>query len=257
MKMTNKGTLGRVLLEVAGVTKDFGYFRALNGVALQVRQGEVRALIGPNGAGKSTLVGVISGEIRPDAGSVVFAGQEITDYAPYKIARLGLVRTFQISNLFENLTVSESLRGALACGCLQSVSSSELEEALALVGLSEQADRVAAELSHGERRLLEIGLALVQRPKLFLLDEPTAGLNPQETQRIIELVRRFTKTACTILLVEHDISVVQTLADYVTVLHQGQVLAEGTLDEVAPRVGHIYPLTLSSLFPFLEKGALC
>lgn len=256
--MTNKGTPGRVLLEVVGVTKDFGYFRALKGVGLQVRQGEVLALIGPNGAGKSTLASVISGEIRPDAGSVVFAGQEITGYAPYKIARLGLVRTFQISNLFENLTVSKSLRGALARGCLRSVSSSQLQEMLALVGLSAQADRVAAELSHGERRLLEIGLALAQRPKLFLLDEPTAGLSPTETKKTVELMQRLKTQGHALLLIEHDISVVRALADRITVLHQGRTIAEGTPDEIARRVQHIYPfIPSSSPSPSSKKRALC
>jgi branched-chain amino acid transport system ATP-binding protein len=254
--MINKGTPGRVLLEVVGVTKNFGYFRALNGVSFTVRQGEVRALIGPNGAGKSTLVSVISGEIRPDAGSVVFAGREITGYAPCKIARLGLVRTFQISNFFENLTVSESLRGALARGCLRAVSSPQLQEMLALVGLSAQADRVAAELSHGERRLLEIGLALAQRPKFLLLDEPTAGLSPTETVKTVELMQRLKREGHALLLIEHDLSVVRALADRLTVLHQGRAIAEGTLDEIARRVEYIYSLTIPSL-PLLEKGALC
>ncbi len=244
------------MLEVVGVTKDFGYFRALNGVSFTVRQGEVRALIGPNGAGKSTLVSVISGEIRPDAGSIVFAGQEITDYAPCKIARLGLVRTFQISNLFENLTVSESLRGALARGCLRSVSSSQLQEMLARVGLSAQADRVAAELSHGERRLLEIGLALAQRPKLFLLDEPTAGLSPMETKKTVELMQRLKTEGHALLLIEHDISVVRALADRMTVLHQGRTIAEGTPDEIARRVQHIYSF-IPSPSPSSKKRALC
>ncbi len=256
MEMTNEGTPGRVLLEVAGVTKDFGHFRVLNGVGLQVRQGEVRALIGPNGAGKSTLLSVISGELRPDAGSVVFAGQEITDYAPCKIARLGLVRTFQISNLFENLTVSESLRGALARGCLRSVSSSELEETLVLVGLSAQAGRLAAELSHGERRLLEIGLALAQHPKLFLLDEPTAGLSPTETKKTVELMQRLKTDGHALLLIEHDMAVVQALADRMTVLHQGRTIAEGTPDEIACRVQHIYSFTPSPP-SFSERRALC
>lgn len=254
--MTNKGT--PVLLEVVGVTKGFGYFRALEGVSLQVRQGEVRALIGPNGAGKSTLVSVISGEIRPDAGSIVFAGQEITDYAPCKIARLGLVRTFQIPSLFENLTVSESLRGAVARGCLRSVSSSQLQKMLALVGLSAQAERLTAELSHGERRLLEIGLALAQRPKLLLLDEPTAGLSPTETKKTVELMQRLKTEGHALLLIEHDMSVVWALADRVTVLHQGSTIAEGTPDEIARRVQHIYPfIPSSSPSPSSKKRALC
>jgi branched-chain amino acid transport system ATP-binding protein len=246
------------LLETVEITKTFDHFCILDRVNLRIVPGEIRALIGPNGAGKSTLLSVISGECRPDSGKILFHGREITRCAPHIIARLGLVRTFQISNLFENLTVKDSLRGALARGRLRSVSCPELEEALALMGLNAQADHAAAELSHGERRLLEIGLAVAQQPRLLLLDEPTAGLSPQETHRVIELVRTLTTMGCTILLVEHDLSVIRALADHVTVLHQGRVLAEGTPDEIArdERVQHTYSFSPSSL-PVLNNRTLC
>lgn len=233
-----------VILQVVNLSKSFGGLRALDGMTLTLRRGEVRAVIGPNGAGKSTLLNVLSGALRPDNGAILFEGDSIVGLMPHQIARLGLVRTFQISNLFEGLTVREALCGALARGELRAVNEQIIKETLARFGLTEQAHRQARELSHGDRRLVELALALAQSPKLCLLDEPTAGLSPLETERIVQLLLDLRGRQQTMLIVEHDMAVVRALAESVTVLHQGRVLAEGTPREIGQdaRAQSVYDL---------------
>lgn len=221
-----------VILQTVQLGKSFGGLRALDNVTLTLRRGETRAVIGPNGAGKSTLLNVLSGALPPDDGTVLFEGMPIVGLRPHQIARLGLVRTFQISNLFEGLTVEEALRAALARGRLHSINPATLHELLERFGLSEQAHRRTRELSHGDRRLVELALAIAQEPRLCLLDEPTAGLSPPETESILQLLLDLKAQRRTLLIVEHDMSVVRALADRVTLLHQGQVLAEGSAEEI-------------------------
>ncbi len=233
------------MLQAVNLSKSFGGLRALDGVTLRLRRGETRAVIGPNGAGKSTLLNVLSGALRPDKGTILFEGDSIVGWPPQQIARLGLMRTFQISNLFEGLTVREALCAALARGELRAVDEYIIEERLARFGLIEQAHRRARELSHGERRLVELALALAPEPKLCLLDEPTAGLSPRETESIIQILLECKDQQQTMLIVEHDMAVVHALADTVTLLHQGRVLAEGTTPEIRQdvRAQSIYDLT--------------
>ncbi|MCS6902843.1 MAG: ABC transporter ATP-binding protein [Candidatus Bipolaricaulota bacterium] len=222
-----------VILQTVNLRKSFGGLRALDNVTLTVRRGEIHAVVGPNGAGKSTLLNVLSGALSPDDGAILFEEKPIAGLRPHQIARLGLVRTFQISNLFENLTVEEALRAALACGRLRSTNLDRLRELLERFGLREQARRRAKELSHGDRRLVDLALAIAQEPKLCLLDEPTAGLSPPETARIVQLLLDLKAKKQTLLIVEHDMSVVRALAESVTLLHQGQVQFAGTVAEIA------------------------
>jgi branched-chain amino acid transport system ATP-binding protein len=221
-----------VILQTVNLRRSFGGLRAIDNVTLTLQRGETRAVIGPNGAGKSTLLNLLSGALAPDDGTILFGGDSLVGLMPHQIARLGLVRTFQISHLFEDLTVEEALRAALARGRLCSADSEALRALLARLGLCEQAHRRARELSHGERRLVELALAIAQEPRLCLLDEPTAGLSQPETESIVRLLLDLKAKQQTLLIVEHDMTVVRALADLVTVLHQGRVLAEGTPQEI-------------------------
>jgi branched-chain amino acid transport system ATP-binding protein len=231
-------------LEVRNVTKSFGSLIAVREVSLFVKQGELRAIIGPNGAGKTTFFNMISGFLRPTAGSVVFDGQDVTAIPAFERVRLGMARTFQITEIFPELTVHENVRiGAeVAAGYrlrpwISRTEAAEverkIEETLALTGLSAKADRLVGELAHGDQRATEIAMALTLRPKLLLLDEPTAGMGDQETYEITQLVRKLHRDSnFTIVLIEHDMRVVFHLADRITVLDQGRLLAEGTPQEI-------------------------
>ena len=230
------------LLAARGLTKRFGGLTATDRVDLEGRAGEVHALIGPNGAGKTTLLGQLAGEIRPDAGSVRFAGADITALPPERRARLGLARSFQITSVFAEFSVLANVALAVQ---LQSGHSfrfwrsaagdPRLEEParalLERVGLAARAGSLAAELSHGEHRQLEIALALAGAPKLLLLDEPMAGMGPEESQRMIALLRGL-KGRVAMLLVEHDMDAVFALADRISVLVYGRVIASGGPDEI-------------------------
>ena len=230
------------LLETQGLTKRYGSLVALDGVSLSVAAGARHAVIGPNGAGKSTLFGLVTGSLRPSAGRISFDGQDVTRRPDPARARAGMGRTFQHSSLFASLPVLDNV--ALAVQRAAGLSLAMLRPAgrhaavreaalgqLTQVGLAGRATTPAAALSHGERRQLEVALALATSPRLLLLDEPTAGMSAADSTRFAELVESL-GAAVTVLLVEHDLDVVFRLATRVTVLHLGRVLADGTPDEV-------------------------
>ena len=224
------------ILELRGLTVQFGPLRAVDDVSLQARRGAITSVIGPNGAGKSTLFNLVSGAIRPLAGTVLFDGVDVTGRAPDRLARQGLARSFQITNLFSELTVHENLR--LAAQTLERRNRALLptrhseraldrvDELVERFGLGEKAHDLAGFLSHGEQRRLEIAVAIASRPRLLLLDEPTQGMSHQDTQDTAELIRGLS-SELSILLIEHDIDLVMDLSDHVVVLHQGRKLAEG------------------------------
>jgi branched-chain amino acid transport system ATP-binding protein len=233
------------LLAVDNVSRRFGRLVAVNGVSMMVEPGELRAVIGPNGAGKTTFFNLISGAFPPTSGKLFFEGKEIGALPAHRRVALGIARTFQITEIFPELTVGENLRVALevASGHRLTVFTRrrierELEERLAallaLGGLGARADRIVGELSHGDQRSTEILMALALEPSLLLLDEPTAGMSDHETWAIAELVRRLhAEQRLTMVLIEHDMRVVFHLADRITVLAEGSVLADGTPREIA------------------------
>ena len=239
-------------LTVDRLTHDFGGLRALDGVSLTVGVGERRVILGPNGAGKTTLFNLITGLLAPAAGRIHLFEHDVPLLAPYRRARLGLGRTFQITTLFPRLTVLESVLLAVqgadhARFALVRPRSAyrhlteRAEELLAAWGLADRRAVPTRELSYGEQRQVELLLALAGRPRALLLDEPTAGLAAAETATVAGIIQRFPRDV-TVLLIEHDMDVALSLADRITVLHQGRVLAEGTRDEIRsdPRVTQIY-----------------
>jgi branched-chain amino acid transport system ATP-binding protein len=229
----------------------FGGLTALDNVSVAVPHGEIRAIIGPNGAGKSTFFNCVTGVIRPTSGRIALDGDDITGLPPHRISRRGIGRSYQITNILPGATVLENVRIAAQSrhhgwSLLRHHRSftDVIERAravLADVALLDAADELAANLSHGAQRNLEIGIALATEPKLLCLDEPTAGMSVAETRATVELVRRIARNL-TILIVEHDMEVVMGLAHRITVLHYGQVLAEGTPAEIQanPRVQEVY-----------------
>ena len=244
-------TSDSAILRTERLTVRFGGLTALNDVSVAVPRGEIRAIIGPNGAGKSTFFNCVTGVLRPTAGRIVFEGEDIAGLPPHRISRKAIARSYQITNILPGATVLENVRIAVqsrhhswsllrhhraytdVIGRAQGV--------LEAVGLLEEQDELAANLSHGAQRNLEIGIALATEPKLLCLDEPTAGMSVAETHATVELVRRIAKDL-TILIVEHDMEVVMGLASRITVLHYGEVLAEGTPAEIQanPRVQEVY-----------------
>jgi branched-chain amino acid transport system ATP-binding protein len=227
-----------VLLQVEGVSKSFGALAALTDVSLTVSTGEVVSVIGPNGAGKSTLFNVITGLHGPSRGRVLFDGQVITGRAPEAVNRLGLAKTFQITNVFPGISVYENVRVAAQSRAPEAGRFTSLwrrpdvegavMELLVAFGLEGRRDETAQNLSHGEQRYLEICLALATNPTLLLLDEPTAGMTPGETKEATALIRRMALArGLTLLLIEHDMSVVMGISDRVAVLHFGEKIAEG------------------------------
>jgi branched-chain amino acid transport system ATP-binding protein len=233
------------VLEIRNVTKRFGSLVAVRDVSLTVAQGELRAIIGPNGAGKTTFFNLISGFFPPTVGTIFFDDRDITRLPAHQRVALGMARTFQITEIFPELTVFENLRiGAevtAGYGMRPYIGRVEtakvrgrVEDTLKLVGLEAKADRLVSELAHGDQRVVEIAMALSLEPRLLLLDEPTAGMGDQETHQITQLVRRLHRDKnCTIVLIEHDMRVVFHLADRITVLDQGMLLAEGNPQEIA------------------------
>jgi ABC-type branched-subunit amino acid transport system ATPase component len=227
------------VIETRDLRREFGGIKALAGVSLTVADGERRAIIGPNGAGKTTLFNILTGELEPTSGEVSIAGEDVTRRRPHELARRGLARMYQRNELFDPLSARENV--ALAVGAaagpyrpFTSPPQSDLAAADALldrVGLADRRGTSARALSHGERRQLELALALAQRPRLLLLDEPTAGMSPAETSRITELIDSLDRSL-TIVIVEHDMDVVFRLAQRITVLHEGRIIAEGTPAEV-------------------------
>jgi len=223
------------ILETRKLSKSFNSLIAIDALDFTLEKNERRALIGPNGAGKTTLINLICGVLKPSDGKILFQGKDLTQLAPHEIARLGIARTFQIVSLFPELTVYESLRAAVQRGGSWLRRSAPIEkrtqELLEFVDLQEKANYKACELSHGEQKLLEIGIALGVQPKLLLLDEPTAGLDAIESRRITQLIKNLKDMS--MLIVEHDISVIVELVDSITVLHRGQILAEGTPEQIS------------------------
>lgn len=234
--------MSEYLLEVRGLTKRFGGLCVTDNVDFGIRSHETHALIGPNGAGKTTFIGQLSGALAPDRGRVFFDGREVTGASAHERARLGFARSFQVTSVFRGFTVRENVALAVqACsGSSFSFWKPVAEEKslyaaatdiLQQVGLEAMADRMAGVLSHGEHRQLELALALAIRPQLLLLDEPTAGMGPEESARMVAFVERL-KPAYTILLVEHDMDAVFRLADRISVMVSGRVIATGSVAEI-------------------------
>ena len=232
--------LGKILY-VERLTVSFDGFKALDGLTFYVDPGELRCIIGPNGAGKTTMMDVITGKTRPDEGSAWF-GQNINllTLTEPEIAQAGIGRKFQKPTVFEYLTVFENLELAIAGpktfwhvlrARLTSIQQDQIEEVLGVIGLPEQRKTIAGALSHGQKQWLEIGMLLMQKPELLLVDEPVAGMTPQETERTAELLLMLAGKH-SVVVVEHDMDFVRSIATQVTVLHEGKVLSEGTLDAV-------------------------
>jgi len=229
------------LLESRGLTKTFGGLTAVNRVDFQVRRGELRSVIGPNGAGKTTFFNLLTGVLPSSAGRILFKGRDITRLPAHAVSRLGIARSYQVTNIFGDLSVFENVRIAAqsrvthyrfwgnADGLVQV--NERAEEILRHLGLTAKRDVRAAELSHGEQRYLEIGIALATDPDFLLLDEPTAGMSPEETRRTAAFVRRLAGHV-TVVVVEHDMEVVMGISDRITVLNYGEILAEGTPAEI-------------------------
>ena len=224
------------------MSKSFGAFQAVAGVDLSVEKGERRAVIGPNGAGKTTLFNLLTGMLEPDRGSVQLGGRDLTGRPPHEVAAAGLTRAFQLTSIFGRLTVRQNVQAALLgrsgrtrrlWGDGWSAHRNEADALLSEVGLSEIADVPARTISHGDQRALELAIALALDPVLLLLDEPTAGMAPAETERAMALIRRvIQERSITLLFCEHDMEVVFGTADRVTVMHHGRVLVEGEPGEI-------------------------
>jgi branched-chain amino acid transport system ATP-binding protein len=230
------------LLEVKNLHKDFSGLKVLTGINLSIEQGERHSIIGPNGAGKSTLFNIITGKYRPSTGRIFFDGEDITGLSPFRISRRGLARSFQIINIFPMMNVYQNVRNAilskqkiwlntfLRLETMDRIDQETLHvlESLGLIGIK---DVLAGELSYGQQRALEIGIALATDPKLILLDEPTAGMTKEETKETVALIQNATKGK-TLVIIEHDMDVVFSIAHRITVLYYGEILASGTPDEI-------------------------
>ena len=235
-------------LEARGVGKNFGSLRAVSDVSMKVAQGELRAIIGPNGAGKTTFFNLITGFFPPSSGEILLDGQNINRVPAAQRVKMGMGRTFQITEIFPELTVWENARIAVETGLGFSLrawlSAAEkrrvadaVDEVLTMANLTNQANRLVGELSHGDQRAAEIAMALALKPSLLLLDEPTAGMGDEETYKVTGLIRRLHRDSkYTIVLIEHDMRVVFHLADRISVLAEGKLLAEGTPDEISKDV---------------------
>ncbi len=234
--------MAETLLVVRGLAKSFGALRATDGIDFEVREGETHAVIGPNGAGKTTFIKQLSGELRPDAGQVRFAGEDITALPAHRRSRKGLARSFQITSIYRDFSALDNVALAVQARAGHSfrfwrparediLLTQPARQALEKVGLGARADVLAANLAHGEQRQLEIALALATQPRLMLLDEPVAGMGSDESQRMIELLASL-KGEKTVVLVEHDMDAVFSLADRISVLVYGRIIATGTPAEI-------------------------
>ena len=230
-----------MILETRGLTKRFGEFTALRDVSVGIAAGALTSVIGPNGAGKSTFFNLVSGALRPSGGAILFEGRDITGVPQHRYARLGIAKSFQITNVFPALSALENVRvaaQALVSGfdawrprARLSGLIAEAHALLGTVGLGHRAGAVASTLAHGEQRALEIAMALAARPRLLLLDEPTAGMSPEETRGIMDLIVRLAAER-TVVLVEHKMKLVMGVSQRLLVLHHGELLAEGTPDDI-------------------------
>jgi branched-chain amino acid transport system ATP-binding protein len=247
----SQGAVSAPILKTEQLSVRFGGLAALSQVNFEVARNEVRAIIGPNGAGKSTFFNCLTGVLRPTSGRILFDGEEVTGLPSNAISRRGIARSYQITNILPNATTLENVRIAAQSrrhawnmlshhGAFADLNE-KAEAALESVGLLGKADELASNLSHGEQRNLEIGIALATEPRLLCLDEPTAGMSQVETNETMELVRQIAKNL-TILIVEHDMNVVMELCHRITVLHYGTILAEGTPQEIQenPKVLEVY-----------------
>ena len=230
------------MLEIAGLSKSFGGFRAVSNVSLTVETRQIAAVIGPNGAGKSTLFNLITGHLRPDSGKVMLDGRDITGAAPHRICRMGMGRSFQRTNIFAKLTVFENLqaayivhhkRGPNLWRRSDSLYRDEAMNLLRSIGLAGQENTIAGTLSYGNQKQVELGLALASDPRVLLLDEPTAGMSATETHDTIALLERIAaERELTLLFTEHDMEVVFSIAQKIAVLYQGRIIADGLPDAV-------------------------
>jgi branched-chain amino acid transport system ATP-binding protein len=230
------------LLKTQGLSKTFGGLAAVSGVDLSVDEGEIHCLIGPNGAGKSTLFKLIMGTYPPSGGSITFRGIDVTEERPYQRVKKGLSIKMQTPSIFKELPVRQNIHIALQHHVSKQDLSREEDRLLAMLELSAEATKAAGVLSHGQQQWLEIGMALALKPALLLMDEPTAGMSPEETFRTGELILKLNEGGTTILVVEHDMTFVRQIAQRVTVLHFGKVFARGSIAEILadPRVAEIY-----------------
>jgi len=234
---------GSNLLETVSVTMRFGGLTALDDVTYTIKEREVRGIIGPNGAGKTTLFNVITGELQPTSGKIFLRGEEITHLTPHIICQKGLSRTFQLTFIFPEMTVYESIWVGVNSRARRPWNpvtlahhvadlSQKTQEICHLVGLKEKMNELASNLSYGDQKILEIGMAISTQPSVLLLDEPTQGVSPKETDNILEVVERLSKKM-TIILIEHSMDVVLRLCHIITVLNEGRVIAEGSPDEIS------------------------
>jgi branched-chain amino acid transport system ATP-binding protein len=248
-------------LVVRDLAKSFGALRAVDGVNLEVLDGHVHSLIGPNGAGKTTVFNCISGFLRPASGQVLLNGLDVTAWPPHRLVAAGLARTFQVTKVFSDLTVIENValgaRSRLGRNlqmwrdAQRAIDAQDRAyEVLDRLGLAEQAEANADHLAHGDKRILEIAIALALQPQVLLMDEPTAGMSPGETERIAALIRRIA-TQTTVLLVEHDMEMVLGISDEITVMTQGRVIAHGTPDAVSRD-----PIVQDAYLGAIDAGAL-
>lgn len=230
------------MFSVKGITKSFGGLLAVNGVTFHLENGEVSSIIGPNGAGKTTLFNLLTGHIKPDSGEILFKDQDITGLPPHRICRKGIGRSFQRTNIFPRLSVFDNVQVAVMswerkCRNIflraRNMNQKETDEILDGVGLGDKKKMTAGLLAHGDQRLLEIGIALGSYPELLLLDEPTAGMSPEESNKTVELIQRLARGRdLTLLFIEHDMNVVFGISEQVRVMHLGSIIAEGSPEEI-------------------------
>ena len=231
-------------LELDGVTKQFGNLTAVDSVSRSIGQENITALIGPNGAGKTTLYNLITGKLSPTSGNIRFNGEDITDDSPVKRTRRGIGRSFQVTNVFEDLTVYENLRAPVIArsddrwnpvgrAATNEAINEETKEVLELVGLEDISNMVCNQLSYGDKRRVEIGIVLATDPEMVLLDEPTAGMNPTETEEMVDLIEDLdAQTEMSFFITEHDIPIIFSISDRILVLDRGSVIADGTPQEI-------------------------
>jgi branched-chain amino acid transport system ATP-binding protein len=240
MTTTESGS-SKVIMRTEGASKLFGKFKALNNISAEFHSGAITSIIGPNGAGKSTYFNLLSGALRASSGKVEFEGRDVTNVAQHEFAHMGIAKSFQITNVFPQLTTRENVRVGLQAfvsrynmwrprAKLPGLTE-KADALLALVGLWDSRERLAKELAHGEQRALEIGMALASDPRLLLLDEPTAGMSPEETRAMMDLIVKLSRER-TVILVEHKMKLVMGISDRILVLHHGELLAQGTPNEV-------------------------